>query len=205
MLRFFDYVVNPANNQSIPGASITVYITGTVTLAALYADDGVTPAPNPVTADAAGRFFFYTSNGVYDLLVSATNYIPYTISAVQIVDLYEANAADSPLFVQGINAVQMGNDSQGTGNFTTLTVGGGQILPTSSSVVVRLGTITTTAATTDSLSVTGMTSSGHVYWVALNALAAAMTGLNITPGTDSVLLTHPVTAGGIFDIYGSFA
>lgn len=205
MLRFFDYVVNPANNQSIPGASITVYITGTVTLASLYADNGVTPAPNPVTADSAGRFFFYVANGVYDLLVSATNYIPYTIEAVQIVDLYSANAADAPLIVESINSAKIGFDTQGSGNFTSLQVGGGDVLPSSATVVTRLGTITTTAAASDSLSVTNMTINGHVYWVALNATAAAMTGLNITPSAGSVLLTHPVTAGGIFDIYGSFA
>lgn len=45
-----------------PGASLTVYITGTATLASLFADVGLTtPILNPQTADAAGRFYDQTT------------------------------------------------------------------------------------------------------------------------------------------------
>jgi hypothetical protein len=205
MQRYWNYVVNPSNNQPIPNASITVYIAGTVTKATIYSDDGITVTPNPVTGDTYGRFFFFAANAIYDLLVEATNFTPYTIASQVLFDPFTPNAADSPMNVESINAIELGLDSQGDGNFATLQVGSGSILPSSSQIVNRFGTITTTAATSDALSVTGISASSHVFWVPLNASAAAMTGLALSPTTDTITLTHPVTAGAIFDIYGSFA
>lgn len=54
---------------SWPYATVTVYITGTTTLATLYSDDNVPPTPmaNPFTADENGWWWFYAPNGRYDV------------------------------------------------------------------------------------------------------------------------------------------
>jgi hypothetical protein len=204
MQRYFNYVVNPTTNSPIPNASVTVYIAGTTTKATIYSDNGVTPTPNPLTADTYGRFFFFAANAIYDLLIDAVNFTPYTIEAQVLFDPFTPNAADSPMSVESINAVEIGQDAQGDGNFNTLQVGGGSVLPSSSQLTQRFGTLTTTAATSDALSVSGITTASHVFWVPINATAAAMTGLSLAPTTDTITLNHPVTAGAIFDIYGSF-
>jgi hypothetical protein len=45
----------PSEPQS--GATLTVYLTGTTTLASLFSDQGMTPASNPQTANSAGLFY----------------------------------------------------------------------------------------------------------------------------------------------------
>jgi hypothetical protein len=55
--------------QSFPSCTITVYLTGTNTLATIYSDDlqpNPTPKANPFTADATGYWFFYAV-GRYDI------------------------------------------------------------------------------------------------------------------------------------------
>jgi hypothetical protein len=48
--------------------TVKVYVTGTSTLAALYADIGGTiPLPNPVTTDSQGNLRFFAGPGTYDL------------------------------------------------------------------------------------------------------------------------------------------
>jgi hypothetical protein len=204
MQRYFNYVVNPTTNQPLPNPSITVYIAGTVNKATIYSDNGVTQTPNPTTGDTYGRFFFFAANAIYDLLIEATGFTPYTIESQVLFDPFTPNASDSPMNVESINAVELGQDAQGDGNFATLQVGGGSVVPSSSTIAQRFGTITTTAATSDALTVSGITTASHAFWVPLNAAAAAMTGLSLAPTTDTLTLNHPATADAIFDIWGSF-
>lgn len=76
--------------QSLPSCTITVYLTGTVTLATLYSNAaGTTPLANPFTADATGYYFYYTTPGRYDERFSggtAPNNIasPFTKTDIQI-------------------------------------------------------------------------------------------------------------------------
>lgn len=71
---------------SYPLCTITVYITGTVTLASLFSDDNVSPTPlaNPFTSLANGAFGFFVANGGYDIVFSGVGIItPFTLSDVQ--------------------------------------------------------------------------------------------------------------------------
>jgi len=53
---------------ALGGATVTVYIAGTTTLATIYSDNGVTTKANPFTTDIYdGRYNFYAANGAYDL------------------------------------------------------------------------------------------------------------------------------------------
>jgi hypothetical protein len=57
---------------SYPFATVTVFLTGSTTLAILFADNLSSPTPlaNPFTADANGLWFFYAVNGRYDVMFS---------------------------------------------------------------------------------------------------------------------------------------
>jgi len=65
--------VTAAGTQSL-GCTITVYITGTVQLATIYADNFNTPKANPFTADSnTGAWSFYAPNGRFDIRFSGGN------------------------------------------------------------------------------------------------------------------------------------
>jgi len=61
--------------------------------------------------------------------------------------------------------------------------------------------LVTTAATTDNVTVTGMTSSGHCMLQPTNALAAAATGTYVSAKTtNQITVTHAVTASMNYDV-----
>src|SRR5271168_5121288 len=49
---------------SYPNCLVTVYNTGTITKATLFADGSGTPLANPFTANANASWLFYAANGV---------------------------------------------------------------------------------------------------------------------------------------------
>jgi hypothetical protein len=53
--------------KSFPSCTVTVYITGTLTLASIFADNLGTTLSNPFTANNDGSWGFYASNGIYDV------------------------------------------------------------------------------------------------------------------------------------------
>jgi hypothetical protein len=73
--------------QSYPSCTVTVYLTGTTTLATLYADNSGTPKANPFTADASGYWFWYADNGRYDVRLSGGGIAtPFTLGDIAISD-----------------------------------------------------------------------------------------------------------------------
>lgn len=74
---------------SYPSCTVTVYNTGTVTLATIYSDNAITPTPlaNPFTAAANGSWTFYAANGQYDVVLSGGGFpTPFTIPNVGLTD-----------------------------------------------------------------------------------------------------------------------
>lgn len=72
---------------SYPQCTLTVYLTGTLTLATLYADNSGTPLGNPFTADSTGYWFFYADNGRYDVRASGGGIaIPFTWGDILLAD-----------------------------------------------------------------------------------------------------------------------
>lgn len=69
--------------RSYTGATVTVYLTGTVTLATIYSDASSTPKANPFTADSAGFWFFWGDLAAYDIRFSGGGITtPFTLSNV---------------------------------------------------------------------------------------------------------------------------
>lgn len=76
----------------LAGATITVYETGTTTLATLYEDSTLAvTVPNPITSDDLGEFVLYIDAGSYDLVISKAGFTADTIEEVEIAGL-EAEA-----------------------------------------------------------------------------------------------------------------
>jgi hypothetical protein len=74
--------------QSFPGCTVTVYLTGTLTLATLYNADG-SGKGNPFTADlTTGLWSYYADDGRYDVKMSGAGISsPFTWSDLGIVDI----------------------------------------------------------------------------------------------------------------------
>lgn len=72
---------------SFPGCTITVYLTGTVTIASIYSNNSGTVKANPFTSDANAFWFFYADDGRYDVKFSGTGITtPFTVGDFTIFD-----------------------------------------------------------------------------------------------------------------------
>lgn len=79
---------------SFPSATVTVFLSGTNTLASLFQDNIGTVKANPFTADSTGHAFFYAANGRYDVQLSGTGIAtPFTFADILLFD----NAASGAL------------------------------------------------------------------------------------------------------------
>jgi hypothetical protein len=73
-LDHFSHVAQDQNGRAVSGATVTVYQAGTTTLAALYADNGVTLKANPFTTAIDGVYDFYAASARYDITIRKTGY-----------------------------------------------------------------------------------------------------------------------------------
>src|SRR6266700_1196279 len=77
--------------QSYPSCTVTVYITGSTAIAALYSDNNGTPRANPFTASTTGYWFYYADNGVYDAQISGGGIpSPFTRGAIPSFDPFSS-------------------------------------------------------------------------------------------------------------------
>lgn len=69
--------------ETYPSCTITVYQTGTLTLASIFSDEIGTTKSNPFTANSDASWSFYIAQGRYDIKFSGTGIIvPFTLSDV---------------------------------------------------------------------------------------------------------------------------
>ncbi len=77
----------PKVQASYPQCQVTVFLTGTLTRATLYSDNGTSALANPFTASTNGYFFFYAVNGRYDVMMSGGGLpAPVTLGDVLLAD-----------------------------------------------------------------------------------------------------------------------
>ena len=106
MQRYFD-VVQTTTGNAIVGGLVSVFISGTTTLATLYADNGITTAPNPLTTNSDGEYAFYAANGTYTLQITATNYATETKPGVVLFDPSDSGASNNVQFLQAGTGAQV--------------------------------------------------------------------------------------------------
>ena len=97
---------------SYPGCTVTVYISGTTTLATVYSDNLGTVLANPFVASSYGLWYFYASNGTYDVQLSGGGLpSPWTLGGQSLFDisaytphiLTAYNTGSAPGIVQSIS------------------------------------------------------------------------------------------------------
>lgn len=102
----------------IPYCTVTVYVTGTTTLATIYSDSSSTPLTNPFTANKDASWVLYASyNQAYDIVLSggiSPNTYP---SPVTLVDVFPSSAGVASTFPGAVPNQCVGTDVNG--NFTS--------------------------------------------------------------------------------------
>jgi hypothetical protein len=96
LFHYYDTVANQAN-VLIPNATVTIYVAGTLTLAPLFIDDGLTAGPNPVFTNNLGVFNFFIADGRYDIAVTGPNISSFTQQNVEISDVTQAGPGTGDL------------------------------------------------------------------------------------------------------------
>jgi len=165
--------------RSYPSCTVTVYLTGTLTLATLYSDNSSTPLANPFTAASTGLWFFYAANGRYDVRLSAGGITtPFTLgdfmmfdTSLGVITSLNALTATTQTFATGTSGSDF-NISSATSTHTFN-------LPTASSTV------------------RGLLSSAN--WTTFNAKESALTFSSpLSRSVNTVSLTVPIgiSSGG---------
>lgn len=94
MQRYQDVVID-SNGQPVPSATVLVRPVGSTNTATIYSTNtGTSTRANPVTADSSGRFWFYGTNGRYDLVVSGSYVTTTTAADVMLEDVPLTNLAE---------------------------------------------------------------------------------------------------------------
>ena len=92
MQKYINDIIGTSGSTLSPitGATCSVYLTGTSTLATLYSDNGVTPKANPISSSSTGRIEFYAADGRYDISVVKSGYTTVTLADILLEDLADA-------------------------------------------------------------------------------------------------------------------
>jgi hypothetical protein len=94
--------IQDVKGNAIAGASINVYLYGTLTTATIYSDNGVTLiTPGSLTTDPEGEFGFYAANGRYTIVVIATGFTSQEFYDVLLFDPADANIITPALTSSG--------------------------------------------------------------------------------------------------------
>jgi hypothetical protein len=175
----------------IPNATVTVYLTGTTTLATIYADSSSTPLSNPFTSGTEGQWLFYALTGAaYDVVLSGG--VP-------------PNAYPAPVTFTGLNS---GGGSGGggitsvntlTGPALTIAVGAGlSVSSVGSTITISLGTAFAITSFTGGSTVEVGTSVANPTFAATYTTTPASANITNTEAIDSPLtLTSPFTSGTV--------
>ena len=90
------YFAQDRTGNLIPSANVSIYLTGTTTLASGLTTVSNTPLTNPFTADADGKIQFHAPDGIYDMQVAlgSTTGVKVTFQCVDVEQqLADANGA----------------------------------------------------------------------------------------------------------------
>ena len=102
MQRFNDrvFIDNGSEVRFVASPTVTVYISGTTTLASIFDDEGFTAKANPFTGSSTGLVYFYAADGKYGVQYTlgtpTLGSTGYTIGAVLLDDTLGLNSLSQP-------------------------------------------------------------------------------------------------------------
>src|SRR4029077_20912322 len=94
-MQKYQNVAQDALGNIVQGMTVSVFFTGTQTLAPIFSDNVGTVKVNPTTTDSLGNFFFYVANGRYDVQLTKAGLPTTNFTDILIYD----SANPSPLLV----------------------------------------------------------------------------------------------------------
>jgi hypothetical protein len=179
MQRFYDQVRDQFGN-AVEGASVSVYVSGTSTLASIYDSTlATTLIANPITTGSNGEFGFAASDGRYDIELSGGSFSSKTYYGLYLYDGLTGTA--------------------GTGTVTSVALGAPAIFSVSGSPVTGAGTLTLALATQTANTVWCGPASGSAASPTFRALTADdIPNLNLTFTVPAILSVSgsPADIGG---------
>lgn len=161
--RIYQGVMADGNGSAIPGATVTVYLTGTTTAATIYeSSTGSVISGAAVTTNTVGYFSFwideddYTSEQMFDLSLSKTNYATKTYDNVNLLSVAHyvsynlglANSLNTDIQARLSNKVYISCDYDGDLALAVSDIGSTPtVLVIDTAVVIASGTTITTPQT----------------------------------------------------------
>ena len=127
-MQKYQNAIQDLKGNAVSGASITVYVYGTLTVATIYSDNGATViTPGSFLSDSDGEFAFYAANGRYSVQVTATGLTSQTIYDVLLFD--PADASITSVKNYGAKGNGIADDTSAIQSAITAiqTAGGGQL------------------------------------------------------------------------------
>lgn len=94
-MRYVSFLVQDRSGNILPGIEVSVYLSGTTTLASLYMMDGVTRENNPTRSDVNGYVAFATADGYYDASGTAPDGSPVVRDNIPVFDVAASAASAS--------------------------------------------------------------------------------------------------------------
>lgn len=195
MQKYIDSVIGETG-RPVSGASVTVYLAGTQTLATIYSNNGVTTQANPLTTDSSGAFSFYAADGRYDIVVMKNN-TSKIISDVLLED--PANASSINASTLTANSATITNLTSTVATISTATI---PLLTTTTSTSTNLAT---SDVQTNTIGIGTATTAGNLIKVGGNAAASAFSNaMVIEPAIQSNvtnsyrgILSRPTVAASV--------
>jgi hypothetical protein len=115
------WAIEDRKGAPLTGVTVSVYLAGTLTLATIYSDDGVTPKSNPFTAEDNGHVEFYAGNGLYDIVYSKTG---NTFTASRSTNIRFYDPSDEPILFAGhLFGLTLANNGSDATNDIDIAVG----------------------------------------------------------------------------------
>jgi hypothetical protein len=93
-VSYHGVVIDEAGNGIL--ATVSVYDAGTSTLSIIYSSPLGAVQTNPLATDAVGRFVFYADPGEYDITISGSGIVPYTLENVSIIGIFDQFVTSNP-------------------------------------------------------------------------------------------------------------
>ena len=179
--------------RSYPSCTITVYNTGTLTLATIASDNSGTPKANPFTADTDGYFKFYVQAGRYDYKMSGGGLTtPVTRSGVWV---SAGGGGGSGITGSGtVNRVSIFTGTNAIGNSVFEQVGTSEIKFSASGKRVNLDTGSALVVEVANASVTG-TTLNRVAKLTGAPSTAVVAGTTDTSGVLGIVVAGSGTTG----------
>lgn len=218
MQQWSDALIDPSGNV-VDGATVTVRLSSTAAIAAIYSDNGVTSKANPFVTGTDTNYGFYAANGTYTVTIAKSGYTPVTHEGVVLFDqaddtLETASSivySDTETYPDGTigdalaSLFALANAVAGTANQITITDDGAGTLTWSLPLtIVAPGSLAVTGKLSGNGTATNDNASAGQIGEVVESIIDVASAVSLTTGTTANVTSISLTAGD-WEIVGHVA